>query len=56
MLPLFTELPRRAILENSSRSREMLVGAIGRAISAVTARDARAFFEHCGYRLQGPPL
>jgi transposase len=35
-----------------ARSRETLVGAIGRAISAVTARDARAFFEHCGYRLQ----
>jgi transposase len=39
-----------------ARSRETLVGAIGRAISAVTARDARAFFEHCGYRLQGQPL
>ena len=34
-----------------ARSRETLVGAIGRAISTVTARDARAFFEHCGYRL-----
>ncbi len=32
-----------------ARSREALVGAIGRAISAVTARDAHAFFEHCGY-------
>ena len=39
-----------------ARSRETLVGAIGRAICAVTARDARAFFEHCGYRLQGQPL
>ena len=39
-----------------ARSRETLVGAIGRAIWAVTARDARAFFEHCGYRLQGQPL
>ena len=39
-----------------ARSRETLVGAIGRAISAVTARDVRAFFEHCGYRLQGQPL
>jgi transposase len=39
-----------------ARSRETLVGAIGRAISAVTAQDARGFFEHCGYRLQGQPL
>ena len=39
-----------------ARSREALIGAIGRAISAVTARDARAFFEHCGYRLRGQPL
>jgi transposase len=34
-----------------ARSRETLVGAIGRAISAVTARDTRDFFEGCGYRL-----
>src|SRR5829696_9207565 len=33
-----------------ARSRRALVGAIGRALSAVTARDARGFFEHCGYR------
>src|SRR5215216_6359557 len=39
-----------------ARSRKALVGAIGRAICAVTARDARTFFEHCGYRLQGQPL
>lgn len=25
--------------------------ALGEAISMVTARDARGFFEHCGYRL-----
>ena len=39
-----------------ARSRETLVGAIGRAICAVTDRDAHAFCEHCGYRLQGQPL
>jgi transposase len=39
-----------------ARSRETLVEAIGRAISGVTVRDARAFFEHCGYRLHGQPL
>jgi transposase len=33
-----------------ARSREALVEAIGWALCAVTSRDARAFFEHCGYR------
>lgn len=32
-----------------ARTREALVEAMGAAISAVTARDARGFFEHCGY-------
>jgi transposase len=34
-----------------ARSREALVEAIGWALSAVSSRDARAFFEHCGYRM-----
>ena len=34
-----------------ARSREALVEAIGWALSAVTSGDARAFFEHCGYRM-----
>ena len=33
-----------------ARSREALVEAIGKAISALSAHDARGFFEHCGYR------
>jgi transposase len=33
-----------------ARSREALLEAIGAAISALSARDARGFFEHCGYR------
>ena len=33
-----------------ARTREASVEAMGRAISAVSARDARGFFEHCGYR------
>jgi len=32
-----------------ARSREALVEAIGKALSAVTSGDARGFFEHCGY-------
>jgi hypothetical protein len=33
-----------------ARSREALLEAIGAAISALSAQDARGFFEHCGYR------
>ena len=32
-----------------ARSREALVEAIGKALEADTARDARRVFEHCGY-------
>jgi transposase len=35
--------------KTEARTRETLVEAMGRAISAVTALDARGFFEHCGY-------
>ena len=33
-----------------ARTRSALVEAMGRALDAVTARDARAFFAHRGYR------
>jgi transposase len=33
-----------------ARSRKALIEAIAQAISVVSARDARGFFEHCGYR------
>jgi transposase len=39
-----------------ARTREALVEAMGRALSAVSARDARGFFGHCGYRSTGQPL
>ena len=32
-----------------ARTRRVLVEAVGAAISAVTATEARGFFEHCGY-------
>jgi transposase len=38
------------------RTREALVVARGAAISEVIARDARGFFEHCGYGLSVQPL
>ena len=33
-----------------ARGRVALLKAIGMAISALSAQDARGFFEHCGYR------
>ena len=39
-----------------ARSREALVEAIGRALEAVTASDARGFFEQRVYRLLAQPL
>jgi transposase len=39
-----------------TRRRDALVGAIGRALSALSAQDARGFFEHAGYRMAGQKL
>ena len=39
-------LMRRA----QARTREALIEAMGRALWTLTARDARGFFGHCGYR------
>ena len=36
-----------------ARSREALVEAMGKALDALTARDARGFFGHCGYCASG---
>jgi transposase len=41
---------KRLIPKAEARSREALVEAIGTVISALSAQDARGFFEHCGYR------
>ena len=40
-----------ALRKAQARTCEALIEALGGAISAVTARDARGFFEHGGYRL-----
>ena len=37
----------------SARMRGALVDAIGVAHSAISAQDARGFFEHAGYRCPG---
>jgi transposase len=34
---------------SGARTREALIGAMGDALSAITARDASGFFGHCGY-------
>jgi hypothetical protein len=36
--------------KRGARTREALIGAMGDALSAITARDASGFFSHCGYR------
>jgi transposase len=38
------------IRKAEARTKETLLEAIGAAISALSARDARGYFEHCGYR------
>jgi transposase len=39
-----------------ARTRESLIEAMGLALYAVSTRDARGFFEHCGYRPMDQPL
>ena len=38
------------------RSREALIEAMGRALDAVTMKNIRGFFKHCGYPLPVQPL
>jgi len=39
-----------------ARSREALIEAMGGALDALTSRDTRGFFRHCGYQSLGQPL
>ncbi len=39
-----------------ARTREALLEAMGRALDAITAKDARGFFAHRGYRPLAQPL
>ena len=39
----------------AARDRGALVKAIGRALSAVSTKDARGYFGHCGYPLDAQP-
>jgi transposase len=48
---------RKAMLRKAgAREWEALIETLGLALSAVTAQDARGFFEHCGYRKATLPL
>ena len=40
----------------STRTKETLIEAMGRALGAVSAQDARGFFAHCGYRIPAQQL
>jgi hypothetical protein len=40
-----------ALRKAQARTREALIEALGVAISTVTAKDARGYFEHGGYHL-----
>ncbi len=47
---------KRLVRKAQARTKEVLLKAIGSALSAVTSADARAFFEHCGYRISAQSL
>jgi transposase len=40
----------------AARTKEALIEAMGRALGAVSAQDARGFFVHCGYRAPAQQL
>ena len=44
---------KNLLREASARTKGALVEAIGTALSAISAQDARGFFEHAGYRPAG---
>jgi transposase len=47
---------KRFLRKVGARPKDALVGAIGQALSAVSAEDARGYFEHAGYRSAGQLL
>ena len=47
----FSKLKAR-LRKEKARTKEALVEAIGRALDAITASDARGWFVHCGYQAQ----
>jgi transposase len=49
-------LRKSTLREVGARSRKALVEAMSKALDAITSRDAKGFFEDCGYRLLGQTL
>jgi hypothetical protein len=47
---------KNLIRKAAARTKGALVEAIAAALSAITAQDARGFFEHAGYRPTGQLL
>jgi transposase len=47
---------KNLLREARARIYEMLVEAIGKALSAITLEDSRGFFEHCEYHAMGQSL
>ena len=39
-----------------ARTKDALVDVLSEALSAISVRDARGYFEHAGYRLSAQPL
>ena len=56
-LPIEETFPKlKALLRKAgARTRGPLVDAIGRALDAVSAKDARGWFGHCGYEAAAQP-
>ena len=50
---VLAKLKKALLCKAEARSREVLVEAMGRALEALTVRDACSFFEHRGYRALG---
>ena len=46
----FAKIRGLALRRAEARTREALVEALGLALDALTASDARGFLAHCGYR------
>ncbi len=44
------------VRQAGARTKDTLMGVLGEALSAVSAQDARGYFEHAGYRLQAQLL
>ena len=49
-------VPTKQRRRTEARTREALIETMGKALSAVSARDARGFFEHSGYCAMGQPF